>query len=414
MLQALFNPRTLLCLLVVVNSGFIFLTDNKLAGLPYLRELYLAGVVGSAVLLLTMWQRPWQSRASMWILFMGVALPVMSALFSWYHFEQPLFYGLLEERRNFLYLLFFPALYLMLKAQPTQEQLERYFLMGGLACVAVGFLYYFKIVPENAAVAFNVDEKDYGLNPLRPDRFSIGGSYVSLCAMMLMYRLRRRIELVPVLLLGLFAAYLTLAALWIFRAHLHVLVKLGLAMIVVGGIAYMVMPAPFEAQYERLMALVQEATEPGGVRADTTAIILRDTAANWYVGMGALSLQWQGGFSRLYSSYFYLSDVGVLGVMYRYGFIMPLIILVYFVGFWRIGRQCRNKGDLLAAFILDMCFNLINLFLSPAMMYDGNIAALAVAAFVYYGQVRVPASQPADRPQERPAGPAGLSVTSGR
>jgi hypothetical protein len=230
-----------------------------------------------------------------------------------------------------------------------------------------------------------------------------------------------------VLLLGLFAAYLwlvlqtrntmlvwTLAALWIFRAHLHVLVKLGLAIIVVGGVAYMVMPAPFEAQYERLMALVQEATEPGGVRADTTAIILRDTAANWYVGMGALSLQWQGGFSRLYSSYFYLSDVGVLGVMYRYGFIMPLIILVYFVGFWRISRQCRNKGDLLAAFVLDMCFNLINLFLSPAMMYDGNIAALAVAAFVYYGQVRVPASQPADRPLGRPADTAGLAVTSGR
>ena len=93
---------------------------------------------------------------------------------------------------------------------------------------------------------------------------------------------------------------------------------------------------------------------------------------------------------------------------------MPLIILVYFVGFWRISRQCRNKGDLLAAFVLDMCFNLINLFLSPAMMYDGNIAALAVAAFVYYGQVRVPASQSADRPLGRPAGTAGLAVTSGR
>ena len=100
--------------------------------------------------------------------------------------------------------------------------------------------------------------------------------------------------------------------------------------------------------------------------------------------------------------------------MYRYGFIMPLIVLVYFVGFWRISRQCRNKGDLLAAFTLDMCFNLINLFLSPAMMYEGNITALAIAAFVYYGQVRVPASQPADRPLERPAGPVGLLVRSGR
>jgi hypothetical protein len=427
MLNALFNARTLLCLLVLVNSGFCFLTDNKLAGLPYLRELYLMGVIGSAVVLLAMWQRPWQSRASLWILFMGVVLPVMSALFAWGHFNQPLLYGLLEERRNFLYLLFFPALFLMLRAQPTQQQLERYFLAGALACIAVGFLYYFKIIPQNATVAFNVDEKDYGLNPLRPDRFSIGNAYVSLCALMLMYRLRREVKVLPLVLLALFAAYLwlvlqtrntmmvwTLAALWIFRAHLHVLVKLGVVVVLVAGVAYVIMPEPFHAQYERLLALVDEAREPGGVRLDTSNIILRDIAANWYVGMGALSLQWEGGFSRLYSSYFYLSDVGILGMLYRYGFFTPLIALVYFVGFWRISRQCRNKGDLLAAFTLDMCFNLLNLFLSPAMMYGGDVAGVVLAAMVYFGQVRVAAPATANRVNEPARGGRGLALTSAR
>lgn len=427
MLTFLLNPRTWLCLLVLANSGCIFLTDNKLAGLPYLRELYMAGVVGVAVLLLAMWQRPWQSRASLWILFMGLVLPLVSALFAYFHFGQPVQFGLLEERRSFLYLLFFPALYLMFRAQPTQQQLERFFLAGALACVAVGFLYYLKVIPQNADVGFNVDEKDYGLNPLRPDRYSIGNSYVSVCAMMLMYRLRRQVQWVPLLLLGVLAAYLwlvlqtrnimmiwALAALWVFRAHWHVAAKLGVLVALVVAVAYLAVPEMFDAQYERLMALVQEASEPGGVRADTGSIILRDTAANWYVGMGALSLQWENGFARLYSSYFYLSDVGILGVMYRYGFLTPLIALVYFVGFWRISRQCRNKGDLLAAFCLDMAFNVLNLLLTPSMMYGGDIAGIAIAAFVYFGQVRAVAPQAMAPTGGKPAEGGRPMLTSAR
>lgn len=424
MQKALIQPRTLLCLLVVANSGCVFLTDNKLAGVPYLRELFLALVVASALWLLAAWPRPWQSRASLWVLFMGLAMPLMSALGALWHFGQPLGFGLLEERRCFLYLLFFPMLYLLTRAQPSQAQLERWMLYGALACVVVGFGYYSKLIPENASVGFNVDEKDYGFNPLRPDRYSIGISYVSICAMMLMYRLRQRVEVVSLLLLGVFAAYLwlvlqtrnimlvwALAALWVFRARLGNLAKLGLVALVVGVVAYLLVPSVFDEQYYRLMALIEEASEPGGVRADTTAIILRDSAANWYVGMGALSLQWEGGFARFYSSYFYLSDVGILGVLYRYGLITPLIMLVYFVGYWRIARQCRHKGPLLSAFALDMAFNFINLFFSSSIMYGGDIAGVALAAFVYFG--RASATVQASRQPPLPQGarpPAALAL----
>lgn len=402
MIGTLFSYRSLFFLLLFFNSTCLFLTDNKRAGLPYLRELFILAIVLSAVSLLLVWKRAHQSRASLWVLCFGLLLPLLSACLANAKFGQPLTFGLLEERRSFLYLLFFPALFLMIRARPTQEELERFFLLSGLACVVVGFLYYFGVVPENNDIAFTVDEKDYGLTPLRPNRFSIGAPYVSACAFMLMYRLRRQFSWLTVLTLLLFASYLwlvlqtrntmllwVLAGLWIFRSRLGMLLKLGVAVIVILLVAYFIVPSFFIDQYVRFNELLLEATSEGGVRGTTSQIVLSEVAENYYIGMGALSLQWQNGFARLYSAYFYLSDVGLLGVLYRFGFLTPIIALVYYIGYWRIMRQCRKKGDLLNAMQLDFALNAINFFLSTSIMYGGETAGLALASFVYFARASV-------------------------
>jgi len=388
-----------LFILLFLNSACLFLTDNKKAGLPYLRELFIIAVVVSALGLLLVWRRAHQSRAALWIVSFGLLLPLLSALLANAKFGQPLLYGLLEERRSFLYLLFFPALFLMMKARPTQDELERFFLTSGLACVLVGYLYYFGVLAENNDVAFNVDDKDYGLNPLRPNRFSIGAAYVSVCAYMLMYRIRRAYSLGSVLLLLLFASYLwlvlqtrntmlmwVLGGIWIFRARWGVLLKTGVAVIGIVLVAYFIAPDFFENQYQQFNALIGEATTEGGVRVTTSDIVLREVPANYYVGMGALSLQWQNGFARLYNAYFYLSDVGLLGVFYRFGFLTPLIAGFYYFGYWRIMRTCRRKGDLLSGLQLDFTLNAFNFFLSTSIMYGGDLTGLALAAFVYFAR----------------------------
>ncbi len=402
MTRTLFSYRTLLFVLMFLNAACLFLTDNKKAGLPYLREMFIVAIVVAAVSLLLLWRRAHHSRAALWVMFFGLVLPLLSAFLANSKFGQPLLYGLLEERRSFLYLLFFPAWYLMIKARPTQEELERFFLISGLACVVVGYLYYLGLLPENSDVAFTVDEKDYGLNPLRPNRFSIGAAYVSVCAYMLMYRLRRDYSLVSVGLLLLFASYLwlvlqtrntmliwALAGMWIFRSRWGVLLKSGVAVIAIVLVAYFIVPDFFADQYEKFNALLFEATSEGGVRAITSDIVLREVPQNYYIGMGALSLQWQNGFARLYNAYFYLSDVGLLGVLYRFGFLTPIIALVYYIGYWRIMRRCRNKGDLLSALQLDFMLNALNFFLSTAIMYGGDMGGLAIAAFVYFARVSV-------------------------
>lgn len=411
MTRTLFSYRTLLFILLFLNSACVFLTDNKRAGLPWLREMLIVAVLLSAVTLLLVWKRAHQSRAAVWVVCFGLALPVLSALLANAKFGQPLVYGLLEERRSFLYLLFFPAWYLMIKARPTQEELERFFLISGLACVLVGYLYYLGLIAENNDVAFTVDEKDYGLTPLRPNRFSVGAAYVSVCAYLLMYRLRRVYSLSSIVLLLLFASYLwlvlqtrntmliwLLAGMWIFRSRWGVLLKSGIAVIAIVLVAYFIVPAFFANQYERFNELMFEATSEGGVRATTSQIVLHEVQQNFYIGMGALSLQWQNGFARIYNAYFYLSDVGLLGVFYRFGFLTPIIALFYYFGYWRVMRQCRRKGDLLSALQLDFMLNALNFFLSTSIMYGGDLAGLALAAFVYFARVWAVNDEAAPRP----------------
>ncbi|WP_426140118.1 hypothetical protein [Pseudomonas sp. DWP3-1-2] len=392
--------RALLLLVLFLNSACLFLTDDKKAGIAYLRELFIVAIVLAALVLLLTWRRAQQSRAGLWVLFFGLVLPLLSALLAALNFGQPIGFGLLEERRSFLYLLYFPVLFLLIKARPSQEQLEKFLLACALACVAIGYLYYFGVLPENSDVSFTVDEKDYGINPLRPNRFSVGAPYVSACAFMLMYRLKRAMSWLALALLLLFASYLwlvlqtrntmliwALAGLWIFRRRVGLLVKLGLLVGAVLLAAFFLAPDFFAAQLDRFDALLFEAQGPG-VRNITTQIVLEEVARNSLMGMGALSLQWQGGFSRMYNAYFYLSDVGLLGVYYRFGFLTPAIALIYYLGFFRLMSWCRKKGDLLNALQLTFWFNGINFLFSNTIMYGGEITGLSIAAFVYFARTQ--------------------------
>nr|WP_218626530.1 hypothetical protein [Pseudomonas sp. dw_358] len=402
---------------MLLDSQCFFLTDDKIAGIPLFREAFLAGIVLSALILLMLWKQAHQSKTAAWIVLFGVVLPVMSAILANLNYGQPLLYGLLEERRSFTYLLFFPAYFLMVKTKPTQDQIERFMLVSGLACVFVGFLYYFKIIPQTANVGFTVDEKTMSPddNLLRPDRYRIGANYVQICAFMLMYSIKRHLTVVKVGILGLFALYLwlvlqtrttmiiwALAACWVFRSKPRPLFQMAGLIVVALALVFVIMPSAITDQYDKFNALLGEATDGSSVRDTTIALTLRDVARNHFVGLGALSLQWQGGFSALYNDWFYLSDVGIVGVYYRFGFFTPLIALTYYLGFIRIMRNCKNKNDMLAAFQLDFWFSLFNMVLANSIMYGGEISGLAAAAFLYASKARATSESRIENPRHDP------------
>ena len=70
-----------------------------------------------------------------------------------------------------------------------------------------------------------------------------------------------------------------------------------------------------------------------GARPITIAAIMRHLdLVNW-LPSGSLSLMWRDGFIPYFGEHFFLSDVGIVGTLFRFGFltflIIPLTLLVY-------------------------------------------------------------------------------------
>lgn len=401
MLRKVLAYKNLLFILLLLNSACFFLTDDKRAGIPYFREMFLLIVIGATVCLFVAWKWVYQSKTSLWIIFMGIMLPLMSAVLANLNFGQPLTYGVLEERRFFQYLVFFPTLFLLIMAKPTEEELGKYFLCVALICATIGFSYYLGIIPKNTVASFTVDDWTQYEDLLRPDRYRIGSTFVTISAFMLMYSMRERVTMARLLILLYFVAYLwlvmqtrqtmlvwALAGMWIFRKRIDSLMKMAVLGVVILGISYFLMPEFYVQQYERFHALLFEATSGPGVRDLTKATIVDAVSGNNFIGMGALSLQWNGGFSRLYNSHFYLSDVGIFGVYYRYGFLAPVVILMFYGGFLWIMRQCPNKGSLLSALQVSFVFGMLNFMLSNALTFSGDLYGMAAAFFLYYAKLQ--------------------------
>lgn len=75
-----------------------------------------------------------------------------------------------------------------------------------------------------------------------------------------------------------------------------------------------------------------------------------------FLGRGAISLMYDSGYSSIYHDNFYLIDIGVIGTLYRFGFIAILYYLIFFVfSVWlyrRVGPKERVLLGMTLAFML--------------------------------------------------------------
>ncbi len=70
-----------------------------------------------------------------------------------------------------------------------------------------------------------------------------------------------------------------------------------------------------------------------GARSITIAAIMNHLdIVNW-LPSGSLSLMWQDGFVPYFGEHFFLSDVGIIGTLFRFGFltflVIPLTLMIY-------------------------------------------------------------------------------------
>lgn len=247
-----------------------------------------------------------------------------SASLAYLAYDQPLQYGLIEERRMLsFYAVFLIGATLRGTATPFEDLLGAVY-WAALIYTGLGLLLQTGILGDlaNRDVPF-LDPRKYriicGIN--------IYAQSAALAALMLV-RTRSMAHAVPLLvgIVGLLAVGQTRStALQLVGAVPIVLMAAsaaGLVMLLVlaglAGSAVLINVAPF--------------LRPGGqsgigevdVRLETIRKCLDTLAANDGIGLGSLSLQWNNGFHRIYDRFFYLTDVGVFGELYRYGVLLPI------------------------------------------------------------------------------------------
>ena len=93
------------------------------------------------------------------------------------------------------------------------------------------------------------------------------------------------------------------------------------------------------------------------MRRYTIAAIFRPLdLVNW-LPSGSLSLMWQDGFIPYFGEHFFLSDVGLIGTMFRFGFLTFFVVPMSLFVYQRIARNINpdmgfNYAVMLALFVI--------------------------------------------------------------
>ncbi|MFC6478930.1 hypothetical protein ACFQDN_23790 [Pseudomonas asuensis] len=88
------------------------------------------------------------------------------------------------------------------------------------------------------------------------------------------------------------------------------------------------------------------------VRENTIAAIMNHLHQYNWVPSGSLSLMWNDGFKRFFSNYFFLSDVGVMGTLFRFGFLTFAIIPIGLFIHYKVATKLSPNLDFTLAFFL--------------------------------------------------------------
>ena len=158
--------RHLYLILILFNTGFLFLSDAKNAGMPFLREIFILILIvlfGWNVIKNSHWRgTPYEY----WVLILVASVVILSPLLAWIKFGQPISYGILEERRVLHYLVFFPIFYGLLKEEVTLDILEKYIIYSFLSCAALGTMYSLRILEARTGVSFQVENGVRDINEI--------------------------------------------------------------------------------------------------------------------------------------------------------------------------------------------------------------------------------------------------------
>ncbi|WP_434456204.1 hypothetical protein JQR85_11370 [Stutzerimonas urumqiensis] len=277
-------------------------------------------------------------------IFVFVLLP---AVFSRFTYGQPIFYGIVEERRVMFCLGFAPLLFLSKRL--TTLQFERAFLYAALMAAFLSWCFKFGVIPDLREEVRSDD---------RPDRSSIGPLLLCLAYFYCIQvwskgaspidgdKRSKNFYLIIAAILLLTLVFATQTRQLIVLCLCFTLFCLR-AKAVIWAAALCVLLSPFYFYPSLLEVLGFNADFYGetldgdieeGVRSQTIRLIFGHLdMVNW-LPSGSLSLMWQDGFVPYFGEHFFLSDVGLFGTLFRFGFLAFLIVPITLFFYHRMAK----------------------------------------------------------------------------
>ncbi|WP_019341619.1 hypothetical protein [Stutzerimonas stutzeri] len=357
-----FLPLTVLAI-VLHFSVFGDSTHNPI-GFKFLNEAYLAVSLGFSLLLIlaSTEESSREFRILMYYAFYSVfVFTILPAIFSFYTFGQPITYGLIEERRILFTFGFVPLL--LLTKYVSTRQFEHALIYAALIAIALSWGFKFGLVPDLREEQTSWD---------RPDRSSIGPFLICFAYFYCIQvwargkspingeERQRVFYLVIAALLLLTLVFATQTRQLIVLCLAFTLFSLrAKAIIWAASLCVLLSPLFFYPELLDVLGLNVEFYENSldgdledGVRPHTIASVFSHLSLVNWLPSGSLSLMWQDGFIPYFGEHFFLSDIGIIGTLFRFGFLTFLLVPLTLFIYRRIARSINADMEFTYAVML--------------------------------------------------------------
>ncbi|ANF26848.1 hypothetical protein CXF92_11125 [Pseudomonas sp. Choline-3u-10] len=357
-----FLPLAVLAI-VLHFSVFGDSTHNPI-GFKFLNEAYLAVCLGLSLLLIlaSTEEASREFRILMYYAFYSVfVFTVLPAIFSFYTFGQPITYGLIEERRILFTFGFVPLL--LLAKHISTRQFEHALIYAALIAVILSWCFKFGLVPDLREEQTSWD---------RPDRSSIGPFLICFAYFYCIQvwakgkspingeQRQRKLYLLIAAVLLLTLVFATQTRQLIVLCLAFTLFSLrAKAIIWAASLCVLLSPLFFYPELLEVLGLNIEFYENSldgdvedGVRPHTIASVFSHLSLVNWLPSGSLSLMWQDGFIPYFGEHFFLSDIGIIGTLFRFGFLTFLLVPLTLFVYRRIARSINTEMEFTYAVML--------------------------------------------------------------
>lgn len=381
------TDRLIIISVVLLNSQIFAAYGGNPIGVPFFQEIFFIALFIYSSQIIFGGNRG--KLLDQYVYALVVGLTIWSALAAWFAFEQPIEHGVMEVRKIFAFLIYFPLVIAFRRGRTEVREVLDWVMWIGIVCGGISILF-------GVLEGINAGQYQSQFSQEKFSREGVGIHYATIAALLALhhFRVHGQLQMLPIFFLQAFSVAFVVQSRQLFAALLatSLLIMIRswiIALVVVVMLVFAAQSVGPDSLKESLGITLPRFAEIFDLDALFESARMRTINQIMYVmgqpgtffGNGGLSVFWNGGFIDLYDPNFVLADVGFFGTFFRFGWIGILILGSYFVVQIRLLIRVR-KHD---------CFRLLGLIwflllimwpVAAIIEYRGHIAGLIMACSV--------------------------------